>query len=86
MGAIAAGGVRVLNDETVRALRISEHVIEAEEGAFHIPEFNVLRFLRSSQPYRISRRIVKSDLNFKLRSIRCRKYRYESLAASDPSF
>lgn len=29
MGAIAAGGVRVLNDQTVRALRISDHVIEA---------------------------------------------------------
>src|ERR1700738_2286809 len=29
MGAIATGGVRVLNDQTVRALRISDHVIEA---------------------------------------------------------
>ena len=29
MGAIATGGVRVLNDQTVRALRISGHVIEA---------------------------------------------------------
>src|SRR6267154_5864263 len=29
MGAIATGGVRVLNDQTVRALRISNHVIEA---------------------------------------------------------
>jgi putative phosphoribosyl transferase len=29
MGAIATGGVRVLNDDVVRALRISPHVIEA---------------------------------------------------------
>jgi predicted phosphoribosyltransferase len=29
MGAIASGGVRVLNDEVVRALRIPDHVIEA---------------------------------------------------------
>src|SRR6202795_1521842 len=29
MGAIATGGVRVLSDQTVRALRISDHVIEA---------------------------------------------------------
>jgi predicted phosphoribosyltransferase len=29
MGAIATGGVRVLNDQTVRALRISDQVIEA---------------------------------------------------------
>jgi putative phosphoribosyl transferase len=29
MGAIATGGVRVLNDQTVRALRISGHLIEA---------------------------------------------------------
>src|SRR5258708_15212085 len=29
IGAIATGGVRVLNDQTVRALRISNHVIEA---------------------------------------------------------
>ena len=29
MGAIATGGARVLNDQTVRALRISDHVIEA---------------------------------------------------------
>jgi predicted phosphoribosyltransferase len=32
MGAIATGGVRVLNGETVRALRISDHVIEAVAG------------------------------------------------------
>src|SRR5690242_18961995 len=29
MGAIAAGGARVLNEEIVRALRIPNHVIEA---------------------------------------------------------
>jgi putative phosphoribosyl transferase len=35
MGAIATGGVRVLNAETVRALRISNDVIEAVAGKEH---------------------------------------------------
>ncbi len=70
MGAIASGGIRVLNDEVIRALRIPEQVVEQvaareqrelerRERLYRGPASNYLvRLTRSSARGRLSRSLV----------------------------
>jgi putative phosphoribosyl transferase len=51
MGAIATGGVRVLNDQVVRALRIPEYVIEAGAGKERQELARRERLYRGDRPF-----------------------------------
>jgi putative phosphoribosyl transferase len=51
MGAIATGGVRVLNDQVVRALRIPEYVIEAVAGKERQELARRERLYRGDRPF-----------------------------------